>query len=155
MNIELTTSPSAGDAQAISRGLVDFNQRSVEALESPSEAVGFSVFARDDKGNVTGGLRATCFWNTLHIELLWVAAESRGEGLGSTLLAQAERFAVEQGCELALTETTSWQSKPFYEKAGYTLMATLPDYPKGHACHFMTKRLAEGTTGADAGPAAA
>lgn len=154
MKIELTTSPAVADAEAISKGLVDFDHRSIEALESPAEAVAVSVFARDAAGAVKGGLRATCFWHTLHVELLWVSAEARRAGTGSALLAQAERFAVERGYELALHETTRWQSKPFYEKAGYQLMATLPDYPKGHACHFMTERLADAATATAAGTGA-
>ena len=141
MNYELTTSPSEQDAKTISRGLVDFNHKTAENLEPEEKAVGFSIFARNAEAEIMGGLRATCFWNTLHVELLWVAENVRGAGTGSALLRQAEQFAVEHGFEQALTETTSWQSRPFYEKHGYELIATLPNYPKGHACHFLTKKL--------------
>jgi len=142
MKIELTTSPSAEDAKTISQGIMDFNHAMIQDLEPEEAAIEFSVFARDGSGAVNGGLRATCFWNTLHIELLWVSEEARGRGTGLALMEKAERFAIENGFELALTETGSWQSKPFYEKLGYELMATVPDYPKGHACHFLSKRLA-------------
>ena len=141
MKIELTTSPSAEDAKTISQGLVNFNLETIKGLEAQSSEINFSVFARDDNGNITGGLRATCFWNTLHIELLWVSDEARRMGTGSTLLEKAELFAIEQGVELALLESTSWQAKSFYEKLGYEVLATLPDYPKGYATHFLTKRL--------------
>ena len=143
MKIELTTSPSAEDAKTISQGLFNFNLETIEGLEAQSTEINFSVFSRDEDGNITGGLRATCFWNNLHIELLWVSDEARGMGTGTALLEKAEQFAIEQGFELALLESTSWQAKPFYEKHGYTVLATLPDYPKGHATHFLTKRLVE------------
>ena len=81
MKIDLTTSPSAEDAKTISQGLVNFNLETVKNLAEQPE-INFSVFARDEDGNVTGGLRATCFWNTLHIELLWVSEEARGHGTG-------------------------------------------------------------------------
>ena len=143
MKIELTTSPSAEDAKTISQGLFNFNLETIKGLEAQSSEINFSVFARDDDGNITGGLRATCFWNTLHIELLWVSEEARGTGKGATLLEKAEMFAIEHGYELALLESTSWQAQSFYEKLGYKVLATLPEYPKGYATHFLTKRLVE------------
>ena len=151
MVIEMTTSPAVADAETVSRGLVDFSHRLVETLESPAEAVGFSAFARDAAGEVRGGLGATCFRNTPHVELPWVSAAARGTGTGSIFLAQAGRFAVGRGREFALTETTSWQSRPFCEQVGNRLPATLPDYPEGHACHFMTRRLADAETATETG----
>ncbi|TKJ40489.1 GNAT family N-acetyltransferase [candidate division LCP-89 bacterium B3_LCP] len=143
MEIELTTTPSAEDARTISQGLVDFNHEMVHDLDPEETEIKFSVLARDYDGEVTGGLRATCFWNTLHIELIWVSKEARGSGIGSSMVKKAELFAIKHGFEQALLETTSWQARPFYEKLGYELLATLPEYPKGHACHFLTKKLAE------------
>ena len=143
MNIELTTSPSTEDAKTISQGLVNFNLETIKGLEAQSKEINFSVFARDDDGNIAGGLRAMCFWNTLHIELLWVSEAARGTGIGSELLEKADQFAIEQRSELALLESTSWQAKSFYEKHGYSVLATLPDYPKGYATHFLTKKLVE------------
>ncbi len=141
MKIELTTSPSKEDAKTISRGLVIFNHETIKDLEPEEDAIEFSVFARDKDGIIIGGLRATCFWNTLHIELLWLSEEARGVGTGSTMVEKAEQFAIEHGFEQALLESTSWQAKPFYEKLGYKLIASVPNYPKGHACHFLTKKL--------------
>ncbi len=141
MKIELTTSPSTEDTKTISQGLVDFNNKMVKDLDPVGAEIKFSVFARDEDGNVKGGVRATCFWNTLHIELVWVTEEARGNGTGSSLVEKAEQFAIEHGFELALLESTSWQAKPFYEKLGYELLATLSGHPKGHATHFLTKHL--------------
>ena len=86
MKIELTTSPSAEDAKTISQGLVSFNLEAAKNLDPEETETKFSVFVRDEVGTVTGGLRATCFWNTLHIELLWLSEEVRGQGIGSTLV---------------------------------------------------------------------
>ena len=141
MKIELTKSPSPEDANTISQGLIKFNNEMIKDLESEEAEIKFSVFARDESGKVKGGVRATCFWNTLHIELVWVSEEARGNGTGTALVEKAELFAIENGFELALLESTSWQAKPFYEKLGYELMATLSHYPKGHATHFLIKRL--------------
>jgi uncharacterized protein (DUF924 family) len=38
-------------------------------------------------------------------------------------------------------ETTSFEARPFYEKRGYEVFATLDDYPPGHSKFFLRKRL--------------
>ena len=129
-------------AKLLSQGIVDFNRAAVRDLEPNEAELRFHVVATDDQGQVIGGLRGTCYWNTLHIELLWLADEARGTGIGRQIMEAAESFAIQSGCEKALVETTSWQAKPFYEKNGYTLMATLEGRPKGHASHYLSKTLA-------------
>lgn len=141
MKIELTTNPTPEDARTISQGLVQFNRKSVEGLGSPDDELKFSLFVRDEGGQVVGGLRATCFWNTLHIELLWLDESVRGKGIGSDLVQQAEEYARDKGFGLALLESTDWQARGFYEKLGYTIMGSLSDYPKGHTTHFLSKKL--------------
>ena len=141
MNIELTTTPSDEDAHTLSMGLIGYNHAAAEDLEPNDAAIQIFLFARDDSGEVRGGLRATCFWNTLHLEAVWLSAELRGEGIGTRLVNRAEEFAIEHGCELALAETASFQAAPFYERLGYERIATIADYPRGHAMHYMTKRL--------------
>ena len=143
MEIELTRKPSAEDAKTISDGLVQFNHEAIPDLEPQETTINFSIFARDDAGKITGGLRASCYWNILHIELVWVSEEARGKNIGSQMIEKAEAFAIENGFERALLDTTTWQAKPFYEKLGYEVFGTLPDHPKGHALHFMTKKLIE------------
>ncbi len=141
MKIEITTTPKEKDAKTISKGIIDFNRSKVPDLESIEEEVKFFVFVRNENQNIIGGIRATCFWNTLHIELLWLSEESRGMGVGKELMKSAEDFAIQNNCEKVFVETTSWQAKPFYEKAGYNLIASIKDRPKGHTSHYLTKQL--------------
>ncbi|MCK0098707.1 GNAT family N-acetyltransferase [Qipengyuania sp. S6317L1] len=141
MPISVEREPSPEDADALSQGIVAFNKAGVPDLEKVEDEVRFFVLAKDDEGALQGGIRAVCYWNTLHIELLWLDETARGSGLGAALLSEAEDFARPHNCEKALVETTSWQAKPFYEKQGYRLMATLPDRPKGHASHYLVKSL--------------
>ena len=61
MQIELTRKPSAEDAKTISDGLVKFNHEAIPDLEPQEAAINFSIFARDDSGKITGGLRASCY----------------------------------------------------------------------------------------------
>lgn len=141
MQIEITTNPKEKDSQIISNGIIEFNKAKIPQLEPIEAEVKFSVFAKNETNDVVGGIRATCFWNTLHIELLWLSETCRGKGLGRTLIESAEDFAKKNACEKALVETTSWQAKPFYEKLGYHLIASINDRPKGHTSHYLTKDL--------------
>lgn len=141
MPIELTCDPAPEDAAALSRGIADFNRATIPDLEPNEAEVRFHVLARGDDDALTGGIRASCYWNTLHIELLWLSEDARGSGTGRALLQRAESFAQENGCGKAFVETTSWQARPFYEANGYVHMATLPDRPKGHASHYLGKTL--------------
>lgn len=125
----------------LSEGIIAFNHQMIPDLEPLDKEKRFHVFAKDADGKIHGGIRATCFWNTLHIELLWISDESRGGGLGRGLLEQAEKFARDNDCSNALVETTSWQARPFYEKNGYLHIATLHDRPKGYASHYLRKAL--------------
>ncbi|UNY99953.1 GNAT family N-acetyltransferase [Zhouia spongiae] len=141
MNIEVTERPKEQDAKTISQGIIDFNNAKIPDLEPIEKEVKFFVFVRNKLDQVIGGVRATCFWNTLHIELLWLSEDCRGKGVGKDLMNATESFAKEKGCEKAFVETTSWQAKPFYEKVGYVHIATINDRPKGYASHYLTKDL--------------
>ncbi|MEO9912603.1 GNAT family N-acetyltransferase [Parasphingorhabdus sp.] len=144
MEIIVSTDPPEAHSNILSQGIIDYNESAVPDLESVDDEVRFFVLARTGTGSVVGGIRASCYWNTLHIELLWLSEECRGTGIGKQLLDSAENYAAEHHCEKALVETTSWQAKPFYEKNGYQLLATLPDRPKGHASHYLAKNLTIG-----------
>lgn len=141
MPIKVEREPASADTEALRQGIIAFNKRHVPDLEEVKDEVKFFVLAKDEAGTLQGGIRAVCYWNTLHIELVWLDEAARGAGMGAKLMAEAEDFAQSHNCENALVETTSWQAKPFYVKLGYTLMATLQDRPKGHASHYLCKAL--------------
>jgi hypothetical protein len=52
-----------------------------------------------------------------------------------------EQEAKRLGCKHAHVDTYSFEARPFYERRGYELFATLEDYPKGHRKHFLKKAL--------------
>lgn len=141
MRVEIELAPSQSDKDVLRHGIERFNDETIDGLEPIDLEQRFHVMARDAAGVLQGGIRATCYWNTLHIELLWLSEDVRGSGIGRKLIDQAEAFAIENKCENAFVETTSWQAKPFYEKNGYRLMATLHDRPKGHSTHYLSKLL--------------
>ena len=102
-----------------------------------------AAFARDAAGAVVGGIFAIVNWNWLHVALVWVAEDRRGTGLGRELLARIEEVGRARGCTRAHLDTFSYQARPFYERHGYELFATLDDYPSGQQRFFMRKSLTE------------
>lgn len=131
------TSPAERDVEALARGLTE---HALPVTGSP----GFqplSVFARDRDGALVAGVHGQVNWSWLHIALFWVSADRRRQGLGSRVLAAIETAAVERGCSQAHLDTFSYQARPFYERQGYRLFATLENYPPGQQRFFLRKTL--------------
>ncbi|NQZ28710.1 MAG: GNAT family N-acetyltransferase [Colwellia sp.] len=141
MNIVVTTSPTQDDLKALSVGIGSYNKDYLPDEVGFEKDTKFAVIAKDENGQVLGGIRANAFWNYCTIELLWLAKDTRGLGLGSNLMAAAEKFAKDKGFGYMRTETLSFQAKPFYEKLGYKVFGELPDYPKGHTTYCLVKEL--------------
>jgi GNAT superfamily N-acetyltransferase len=135
--LSVETDPPPGDVEALGRGLTE------HALPSTGRP-GFlpiGVFARDRSGTLVGGVHGQINWNWLHVALFWIAPARRHDGLGTELLETLEAAAVERGCTDAHLDTFSYQARPFYERHGYEVFATLDDYPSGHRRYYMKKRL--------------
>jgi GNAT superfamily N-acetyltransferase len=93
-------------------------------------------------GELVAGLDAHTWAWWLHVNLLWVDARHRGSGLGSRLLANAERIAREKrGCRHSRVWTWDFQAPEFYRKHGYDVVCTIPDYPPGVTEYTLTKRI--------------
>ncbi|MFF7856591.1 GNAT family N-acetyltransferase [Streptomyces sp. NPDC007904] len=100
------------------------------------------VWASDANGDLAGGLVGHTWTTWLHVTYLWVDGRHRGAGLGSRLLAEAERVAVDRGCRASRLETWDFQAPEFYRKHGYDVVCVIPDYPPGVTEYTLTKRLA-------------
>ncbi|MCP4412292.1 MAG: GNAT family N-acetyltransferase [Gammaproteobacteria bacterium] len=142
MKIEITEKADKNDLATISKGLQSYNRKTI-GKQTDGEVLNFAVFARDDDGVIIGGVRAVAFWNWLTIELLWLKDENRGLGLGTQLMEEAEKYAMENNYYLSIVETASFQAHDFYEKLGYSVFAELDDFPKGYKNYYMKKVLAK------------
>lgn len=138
-DIRIETDPerSSEVRRAVVAGLQSYN----EAAAGPLNALPLVLSARDDEGEVIGGLVAVSFWNALFIDLLWVSEAHRGDGVGKSLLARAELEAGARGCMLVYLNTFTFQAPGFYEKSGYSALGSLNDHPVGHARTWYSKRL--------------
>ena len=108
----------------------------------PAQFGELGVYSRDEAGAMRGGLIAKRKGSWLCIEYLWVREASRGSGLGSELMYEAEAQARSRGCSHMLVDTFSFQALPFYQKLGYQLQMSLPDFPHaGMQRHYLSKVL--------------
>ena len=136
--IDVEESPDPGLRDAIVQPLKAFNERHI----GPVKPEALAITLRDpESGAVTGGLWGASVVGWLYVDLLVVPEESRGQGLGTELLRQAEIIARKRGCIGLWLHTATFQAPAFYEKLGFQLFGTVPDYPLGHASLFYLKRL--------------
>ena len=114
---------------------------------------GKEVFvAKTAKGEIAGFFRLSLsgvFLVFAYIHLFAVRSDMRGEGVGTFLLAEAERLILEeQGYpdikkSFLLVGKINRRAKTFYEKHGYRRMATLDDlFSQGDTEFLMMKDLA-------------
>ena len=99
------------------------------------------MFARDDNGDIVGGVTARTYWQYLDVKFLWVHERFRKEGLGSKLMAAAEEEARRRGCKNAFLDTFSFQARGFYVRLGYSEFGRLAGFSGKHERHFMHKAL--------------
>ncbi|MFF1833797.1 GNAT family N-acetyltransferase [Streptomyces sp. NPDC058231] len=110
-------------------------------LSTPAEhELPLEIWAIDESGALAGGLsgRTWAYW--LHVDLLWVDPLHRGSGLGSQLLAEAERRAeADRSCTRSRLETWGFQAPAFYRRRGYEVIGQVEDYPPGVTEFILTK----------------
>lgn len=138
---DLTFAPPTDDdlrAGILSRQMRAYNYRTVGEYP-PQQPV--RMDAHDAQGRLAGGVRGFVFVYWLNIEVLWVADDRRGQGLGSHLLQWAEAQGQALGAGRAKLETFEWQAAGFYAKHGYTEYARIDDYLQGQYLAFLRKTL--------------
>lgn len=93
------------------------------------------------RGRLVGGLNGGTAWGWLYVSHLWVDGMTRYHGLGSALMAEAEKLAQARGMQGAHLTTASFQARGFYEKLGYRLFGELDGMPPGGKLFYLCKRF--------------
>ncbi len=137
LTLNLLEPPTAEDSRLLIDNVRSFN-RDRTGEESPRTV---AYFLRDEEGRVVGGVQGMLWGRSMHIDVLWVDENHRGEGLGSQLMSAIENYGLEHGHPLVYLETTSFQALPFYEGLGYRVFGELPEISPGHTLFFLKKDL--------------
>lgn len=123
--------------------------RILEVLDRHSMAIGKSfksevaLFEAHEDGVYLGGLAARFSLDLkwVFVELLAVAEEGRGKGVGSQLMARVEQEARLRGMDGIWLDTFSFQAPEFYRRLGYSEFGRIDGYPENEARLFFVKRL--------------
>jgi len=86
--------PAPGVFEAIFRAL----DADSADLIGPTAPQLLAIPIRDDTGAVAGGFWGCTLFRWLHVQMLFVPAPLRGQGIGSALIGSAETEARERGC---------------------------------------------------------
>lgn len=86
MTLIITENINPADQEELLAGLREYNLRFLD----PAQFGELGVYSRDDAGAMRGGLIGKRKGSWLCIEYLWVSEASRGSGLGSELMYEAE-----------------------------------------------------------------
>ncbi|QBD81296.1 GNAT family N-acetyltransferase [Ktedonosporobacter rubrisoli] len=99
------------------------------------------IMVVDSAGQWQGGISADLYWNWLELKDFWLSETLRGQGLGSSVLAQIEQIGRERGASKVLLTTFEFQARTFYERHGYKVVGMIEDYPPGSSYYTMVKVL--------------
>jgi len=136
MRIEVTAEPSEED-----EAFVIAQTRKYNSAFAENDHKTLCIFARNEMGNIVGGLTGRTYWRYLEISFLWVDEKYRGEGYATKLMKAAEAEAGDRGCERVFLDTLSFQALGFYLKLGYAEFGRLPGFSGKHDRYFLHKRL--------------
>lgn len=129
--------PSQADKDAVAEALVvDF-----ERLMNQSRDKEFSVFVKNDSGDILGGILARFDTESVYLETLWVDQKLRKQGYGTRLVHAAEQEAVKHGCVFSTLDTWDFQAEEFYLKNGYKRLGEIKKYWREHSRIFLRKVL--------------
>ena len=136
--VTVEDNPDPGLRAEILKPLRAFNESQV----GPLTAQHLAVVLRDPESNaVIGGLWGYSVADWMFVDLLVVPESFRRQGMGTSLMNQAETIAAARNCVGVWLHTGTFQAPGFYEKLGYREFGALDDYPRGHRTMYYCKRL--------------
>ena len=136
----MQTDPGPAEVAFLEDRLYEFNAK----VTGLFDALGLAIFGRDDHGEVVAGLCGYTWGGCCEIRQVWVHERQRGLGVGRQLMELAETEARRRGCIQVILATHSFQAPEFYRKLGFEIVASLPDYPRGHQ-HLQLRKVLSGT----------
>lgn len=106
MDIQITHQVTEFDKEELLTGLRSYNAQFVDFSKNGQ----LGVYCRNESGEMVGGLIADRKGPWLCIDYLWVSESARNCGLGSKLMAMAEKEGLRKGCVHGLVDTFSFQA---------------------------------------------
>src|ERR1700759_2440416 len=99
------------------------------------------VLAAKAGDEIVGGARGTVVGGLGSLNQILVEKKNARAGAGSALLAGVERRCRAPGCHKLRLETGDYQARPFYERHGFSVVATMKNDRFGRDFFVMEKFL--------------
>ena len=135
-SITIDENPSFDDIHFLIRNIHEYN-----ISQTGLEGTLVTLFLKDNDQQILGGIHGWTAFNYLHVDILWLREDVRGQGYGRRLLLATEQEALTRGCRYAQLDTFSFQALGFYEKLGYRVFGELDNVAGIHKWYFLTKDL--------------
>lgn len=100
----------------------------------------FGFYAMKE-GKIIGGLIASKKMQWLDVTILLVEKEFRNQHIASELIERAITYCQENDLVGIHIYTLDFQAKGLYEKLGFTLIASIKDWPKDHTRYEFIKYI--------------
>jgi ribosomal protein S18 acetylase RimI-like enzyme len=97
-------------------------------------------------GNIVGGAKGIIHWKWFYLSHLWVHSSRRGQGLGSEVLSRLLAEAKSLKLVGIYVDTFSNDAVRFYERAGFEVVGSIPQFIKGFDRTYLKISLAEEVT---------
>jgi GNAT superfamily N-acetyltransferase len=138
LQFELIEDRAGPEAKAIGEGLGAHREA---ALGRKAASQPICLVHRDGAGRIQAGLVGEVVLGWMYVEKFWVDGSQRGQGIGSSMLAQAEAAAEARGAVGVHLNTSSFQAPAFYQRHGYISLGGLEGRPEGHCRYWFAKRF--------------
>lgn len=98
----------------------------------------FLVF---DNEKLIGGAIGFIEYDWYFLDLLYIDENYREKGIGSKLIKEVEKFAIQENLTGVRMETWDFQALEFYQKLGYKIFGEIKDCPPSTTCYFLSKYI--------------
>ena len=136
-SVNVDTDPDPEAVRLLEDRIYEFNVQQTGIADGKS----FGLFLRDPTGVVIGGAYGWSWGGTCFLRYLFVPAELRKQGHGTSLMQAVEQEARLRHCVQIVLETHDFQAPEFYRRLGFDVAGVVEEYPKGHRSFVLVKPL--------------
>lgn len=112
-----------------------------ESIIGPYKTKPFFIYVTNDKNEIIGGIKGDFFGELCRVYTVWIHENNRQKGLGTELFKNIDVIAKKNKCKIIQLDTAEFQAKEFYEKLGFSVVATLPSNFMGYTSYILRKIL--------------
>lgn len=119
------------------QGIINYNK----PFLGKWNAIDFAISIEDEHKNLIGGVSG--YYADEYVIVQWACVDEsyRKKGIGTKLFKQLDEFTLSKKCKFIHLETMEFQAKDFYEKFGFQVISTLPNWFNGYSLHIMRKQF--------------